>query len=100
MNAIAPGIVDAPMHQPADHESQKSLHPIPRLATVQEIVEAALFLVGASFITGEVLYVDGGAHAGKWSSSGFLTVRARSASSRIPHTSRSVPVSSQEPWTG
>jgi enoyl-[acyl-carrier-protein] reductase (NADH) len=33
---------------------------------VDEIVKAALFLVGASFITGEVLYVDGGAHAGKW----------------------------------
>jgi enoyl-[acyl-carrier-protein] reductase (NADH) len=33
---------------------------------VQEIVDAALFLVRASFITGEVLYVDGGAHAGKW----------------------------------
>ena len=44
----------------------KSLHPIPRLATVQEIVEPALFLVRASFFRGEVLYVDGGAHAGKW----------------------------------
>jgi NAD(P)-dependent dehydrogenase (short-subunit alcohol dehydrogenase family) len=66
VNAIAPGIVDTPMHQPENHEFLKHLHPIPRLATVQEIVDAALFLVRASFITGEVLYVDGGAHAGKW----------------------------------
>jgi len=66
VNAIAPGIVDTPMHNPEAHESLKRLHPIPRLATVQEIVDAALFLVGAPFITGEVLYVDGGAHAGKW----------------------------------
>jgi NAD(P)-dependent dehydrogenase (short-subunit alcohol dehydrogenase family) len=66
VNAIAPGIVDTPMHNPENHESLKRLHPIARLATVQDIVDAALFLVRALFITGEVLYVDGGAHAGKW----------------------------------
>jgi NAD(P)-dependent dehydrogenase (short-subunit alcohol dehydrogenase family) len=66
VNAIAPGIVDTPMHKPENHESLKRLHPIARLATVQEIVEATLFLVRAPFITGEVLYVDGGAHAGRW----------------------------------
>ena len=66
VNAIAPGIVDTPMHKPEDHEFLKHLHPIARLARVEEIVEAALFLARASFITGEVLYVDGGAHAGKW----------------------------------
>jgi NAD(P)-dependent dehydrogenase (short-subunit alcohol dehydrogenase family) len=65
-NAIAPGIVDTPMHRPENHETLKHLHPIARLGTAEEIVEAALFLVGASFITGEVLYVDGGAQAGKW----------------------------------
>lgn len=64
MNAIAPGIVDTPMHKPDSHEALKRLHPIPRLATVEEIVDAAL--VRAPFITGELLYVDGGAHAGKW----------------------------------
>lgn len=66
VNAIAPGIVDTPMHKPDSHEALKRLHSIPRLATVEEIVDAALFLVRAPFITGEVLYVDGGAHAGKW----------------------------------
>jgi len=66
VNAVAPGIVDTPMHKAENHEALKHLHPIPRLATVQEIVDAVLFLVRASFITGEVLYVDGGAHAGKW----------------------------------
>jgi NAD(P)-dependent dehydrogenase (short-subunit alcohol dehydrogenase family) len=66
VNAIAPGIVDTPMHRPQDHKFLKGLHPIQRLATVQEIVDAALFLVRAPFITGEILHVDGGAHAGKW----------------------------------
>jgi NAD(P)-dependent dehydrogenase (short-subunit alcohol dehydrogenase family) len=66
INAIAPGIIDTPMHQPAHHDALKQLHPIKRLGTVQEIVDAALFLVRSSFVTGEILYVDGGAHAGKW----------------------------------
>ena len=66
VNAIAPGIVDTPMHQSENHDALKRLHPIPRLATVQEIVDAALFLVRAPFITGEVIHVDGGAHAGRW----------------------------------
>jgi NAD(P)-dependent dehydrogenase (short-subunit alcohol dehydrogenase family) len=65
-NAIAPGIIDTPMHSRRDHEALERLHPIQRLGTVQEIVDAALFLVRAPFITGEVLHVDGGAHAGKW----------------------------------
>lgn len=66
VNAIAPGIIDTPMHQPENHEALKQLHPIRRLGRVEEIVDAALFLVRAPFITGEVLHVDGGAHAGKW----------------------------------
>lgn len=65
-NAIAPGIIDTPMHSPENHAALAQLHPIRRLGTVQEIVDAALFLVRSTFITGEVLYVDGGAHAGKW----------------------------------
>jgi NAD(P)-dependent dehydrogenase (short-subunit alcohol dehydrogenase family) len=49
VNAIAPGIVDTPMHNPEHHESLKHLHPVQRLTTVQEIVDAALFLVIPAF---------------------------------------------------
>jgi NAD(P)-dependent dehydrogenase (short-subunit alcohol dehydrogenase family) len=66
VNAIAPGIVDTPMHKPEHHDALTRMHPIQRLGTVEEIAGAALFLVRAPFITGEVLHVDGGAHAGKW----------------------------------
>lgn len=66
VNAIAPGIIDTPMHAPENHGFLRGLHPIDRLGTVQEIVDAALFLVKAPFVSGEVLHVDGGAHAGKW----------------------------------
>lgn len=66
VNAIAPGVVDTPMHTADSHEFLKHLHPIQRLAEVSEIVEALLYLNAATFVTGEVLHVDGGAHAGKW----------------------------------
>jgi NAD(P)-dependent dehydrogenase (short-subunit alcohol dehydrogenase family) len=66
VNAVAPGIIDTPMHKPEHHEALKGLHPIRRLGSIEEIVDAVLFLVRAPFITGEVIHVDGGAHAGKW----------------------------------
>jgi len=66
VNAIACGIIDTPMHKPEHHAILKNLHPIKRLGTVDEILDATLFLVRSTFITGELLNVDGGAHAGKW----------------------------------
>jgi NAD(P)-dependent dehydrogenase (short-subunit alcohol dehydrogenase family) len=66
VNAIAPGIADTPMHTTDSHEFLKKLHPIQRLAEVSEIVDALLYLTAATFVTGQVIYVDGGSHAGKW----------------------------------
>lgn len=65
-NAIGAGIIDTPMHKPDTHGFLKTLHPIQRIGTVSEIVDAVLYLTDATFVTGEVLHVDGGAHAGKW----------------------------------
>jgi NAD(P)-dependent dehydrogenase (short-subunit alcohol dehydrogenase family) len=66
VNAIAPGVVNTPMHAPETHEFLKGLHPIHRLAEISEIVDALLYLTAAPFVTGQTLYIDGGAHAGKW----------------------------------
>ncbi len=65
-NAIGAGIIDTPMHKPDMHGFLKTLHPIQRIGHVSEIVDAVLYLTEATFVTGEVLHVDGGAHAGKW----------------------------------
>ena len=54
------------MHTTDNHEFLKKLHPIQRLAEVSEIVDALLYLTAATFVTGQVIYVDGGSHAGKW----------------------------------
>jgi NAD(P)-dependent dehydrogenase (short-subunit alcohol dehydrogenase family) len=66
VNAIAPGIIDTPMHAPPTHEFLKALSPLKQIGTVEQIAEAALYLVGAEFTTGVVLPVDGGATAGRW----------------------------------
>ena len=66
VNTIAPGVINTPMHKPEDHEFLKCLHPVGRIGEVKEVVDAALFLADATFTSGEILHVDGGAHAGKW----------------------------------
>jgi len=65
-NAVAPGIIDTPMHKPESHDFLRKLHPIARLGMTAEIVDAVMFLDRAPFVSGEVLHVDGGAHAGRW----------------------------------
>jgi NAD(P)-dependent dehydrogenase (short-subunit alcohol dehydrogenase family) len=66
VNAVAPGIVDTPMHRNDPKEFLKSLSPLGRISDVQDIAEAVLYLTEARQVTGEVLHVDGGAHVGKW----------------------------------
>jgi NAD(P)-dependent dehydrogenase (short-subunit alcohol dehydrogenase family) len=66
VNTIAPGIVDTPMHPKENHGFLQGLSPAGRLGTPVEIADAVLYLDSATFVSGEVLHVDGGAHAGKW----------------------------------
>jgi len=66
VNAVAPGVIKTPMHAPETHASLAGLHPLGRMGEVREIVEAVLYLESATFVTGETLHVDGGAHAGHW----------------------------------
>src|SRR5215467_1287971 len=66
VNTIAAGVIDTPMHRPETHDFLKGLHPVGRIGQVKEVVDAALFLADATFTSGEILHVDGGAHAGKW----------------------------------
>ena len=66
VNAISPGIIKTPMHAPETHDFLAKLHPMQRIGEVKEIVDAVLYLDNAGFVTGEVLRVDGGQHAGRW----------------------------------
>jgi NAD(P)-dependent dehydrogenase (short-subunit alcohol dehydrogenase family) len=64
VNAVAPGVIRTPMHRPETYAFLAGLHPLRRMGEIQEVVEAVLYLESASFVTGETLHVDGGAHAG------------------------------------
>lgn len=64
VNAVSPGIIKTPMHAPATHESLATLHPVKRMGEIRDIVDAVLYLETASFVTGEILHVDGGQSAG------------------------------------
>jgi NAD(P)-dependent dehydrogenase (short-subunit alcohol dehydrogenase family) len=65
VNAVAPGIVDTPMHT-SGHEFLKTLQPMGQISSVKDIVDAIVYLTEAGQVTGQVLHVDGGAHVGKW----------------------------------
>ncbi len=66
VNTVAAGVINTPMHKPETLEFLKGLHPVGRIGEIKEIVDAVLYLTDATFTTGEILHVDGGAHAGKW----------------------------------
>jgi NAD(P)-dependent dehydrogenase (short-subunit alcohol dehydrogenase family) len=65
-NAVAPGIVDTPMHANDPKEFLKSLSPMGAISDVADIADAIVYLTEARHVTGEVLHVDAGAHNGKW----------------------------------
>ena len=66
VNAVAPGVVVTPMHRDTPRDVMKSFSPMGRPSTVKDITDAVLYLTDAATVTGQVLYVDGGAHFGRW----------------------------------
>lgn len=66
INTIAAGIIDTPMHKSEQHIFLDTLQPMGKMGKTKEIVDAVMYLNDAGFVTGEVLHIDGGAHAGKW----------------------------------
>jgi NAD(P)-dependent dehydrogenase (short-subunit alcohol dehydrogenase family) len=66
VNAVSPGIIKTPLFGPESYDFLNGLQPVGKMGTVQDIVDAVLYLIEAPFVTGEVLHVDGGMTAGKW----------------------------------
>src|ERR1700732_4983158 len=66
VNAVAPGVVDTPLHGNNPKEVLLSLNPMGVLSSVKDIVDAVLYLTDAATVTGDILYVAGGAHFGRW----------------------------------
>jgi NAD(P)-dependent dehydrogenase (short-subunit alcohol dehydrogenase family) len=63
-NAVALAVIRTPMHDPASYDTLAKLHPVGRLGEIDDVVDAVIYLENASFVTGEILHVDGGQSAG------------------------------------
>jgi NAD(P)-dependent dehydrogenase (short-subunit alcohol dehydrogenase family) len=65
-NAVAPGVVATPLHK--DDVAAALVaerQPMKTVTQVSDIVDAVLYLTRANQVSGEILYVDGGSHAGR-----------------------------------
>ena len=63
VNAVAPGVIDTDMVQVLGQETLDMLAqeiPLGRLGTPEEVARAVCYLADASYVTGQVLHVDGG----------------------------------------
>lgn len=63
-NAVAPGVVNTPMHP--DNPNESALTPTMKKATVKDVVDAVLYLAQAGYVSGEILHVDDAAPARRW----------------------------------
>jgi 3-oxoacyl-[acyl-carrier protein] reductase len=63
VNCIAPGFILTKNHQPEnypDHDDILDRIPMKQLTTIEEIIEAIIFLAGSHTITGHTIVLDGG----------------------------------------
>jgi len=61
VNAIAPGLIDTEMGAPLILAGVGARIPVGRVGGGDDIAQAALFLIGDAFVTGQTLAVNGGA---------------------------------------
>jgi meso-butanediol dehydrogenase/(S,S)-butanediol dehydrogenase/diacetyl reductase len=66
VNAVAPGVVDTPIHASGTAANFAGIHPLGRIGSPADVTSIVLFLASAeaSWITGTVIPVDGGLHLG------------------------------------
>jgi NAD(P)-dependent dehydrogenase (short-subunit alcohol dehydrogenase family) len=94
-NAVAPGIVDTPLHKDNPKDFLKTLSPMGTISSAEDIASAVVYLTESRHITGEVLHVDGGAHNGNGKREG-LTARQCGAPADGPRDS--APQCSSSTW--
>jgi NAD(P)-dependent dehydrogenase (short-subunit alcohol dehydrogenase family) len=66
VNAVSPGVIRTSMHAPKMYEFLAGLQPMGRMGDTWDIVDAVMYLEAATFVTGEIMHVDGGTSAGRW----------------------------------
>ena len=64
VNAVSLGVIKTPMHDPASYDDLAAVHPLGRAGEISDVVDGVLYLERATFVTGEILHIDGGQAAG------------------------------------
>jgi NAD(P)-dependent dehydrogenase (short-subunit alcohol dehydrogenase family) len=64
VNAVALGVIKTAEHEAASYEGMAALHPLGRIGAVSDVADGILYLERATFVTGEILHIDGGQAAG------------------------------------
>ncbi|HZH68439.1 MAG TPA: SDR family oxidoreductase [Chitinophagales bacterium] len=63
VNAIAPGLVLPPKGEDESYLLELAQHiPLKTIGNLEEIMKALRFILDSNFITGQILYIDGGDH--------------------------------------
>ncbi|OQY31260.1 MAG: hypothetical protein B6241_14480 [Spirochaetaceae bacterium 4572_59] len=63
VNAIAPGLIIPPPGETQEYLKKRiDSNPLKKIGTVEQLTESMSFLINNSFITGQVIFVDGGRH--------------------------------------
>jgi len=66
VNAVSLGIIQTPVHPADSYEGLGDrLPPLGRVGQVSDVVDGILFLESSTYITGEILHIDGGQIAGR-----------------------------------
>jgi NAD(P)-dependent dehydrogenase (short-subunit alcohol dehydrogenase family) len=64
VNAVAPGVIKTPAHELASYDGITGGRLQGRLGQISDVTAAILYLEDATFVTGEIVHVDGGWAAG------------------------------------
>src|SRR5258707_4022681 len=94
VNAVAPGVVYTPLHRETPKDVMESLSPMGRPSTVKDITDAVMYLTDAATVTGDILYVDGGEHFGRWKLKGafVMTTNSTTAKDRLAKLGIHLPI--------
>jgi NAD(P)-dependent dehydrogenase (short-subunit alcohol dehydrogenase family) len=64
VNGVSLGVIKTPEHEAASYAGMEALHPLGRIGEVGDVADAILYLERATFVTGEIVHIDGGQAAG------------------------------------
>jgi NAD(P)-dependent dehydrogenase (short-subunit alcohol dehydrogenase family) len=64
VNAVSLGVIKTPPHDESAYAGMGALHPLGRVGEIEDVAGGILYLESASFVTGEILHIDGGQSAG------------------------------------